>query len=216
VRVLRAVRVSLPYLAFLITLLWMANFFWLFGESQALDGDTLNGMARDGHYYLGSHGTYREVSRAVWERLRLHELSVWLSLPPAPVCTWYWMVGHAFARMMGLHQGGAVVERVRAVRASGMRLAAGRCGGSIGGVGLGGPFLAVGEYMTIRLFPRRPVAILKAELTRVEGSTGLFNREVRITHTSPDISSPILLYISPLGDLAAALHGLAARAEVRL
>ena len=54
----------LPYLALLAIVVGFINFFWFFAESAALGGDALNGYARDGHYYVASHGSYTEVSEA--------------------------------------------------------------------------------------------------------------------------------------------------------
>jgi hypothetical protein len=141
-----------------------------------------------------------------------------VSVPFVVVCGWYWLIGHAFPQTMGMRQGEAVAERVRSVRASGMPLAARRCGGSIAGVGLGDPFLAVAvfpEGVIIRLFPRHPIAILKGELTRVGEPKRYYDR-IQITHRSPDIVSPIVLYTMPWSDiseLAGALKWTAARVE---
>lgn len=198
-RVLRAVRASLPYLAGLVALACLGNFFWYIGESLRFGGSALNGYQLAGQYYLGSHGGYTAVSQAIWEHIRLHEVSVLLSVPLVAICSWYWLVDHTFPRKMGLAQGRAVEERVRAVQASGPPLAAGRCGAIVAGVGLGGPFLAVAvfpEGITIRLFPRQPVAILKDELTLVGEPKRYYNR-IKFTHTSPDIVSPIVLYTMP-------------------
>ena len=41
-----------------------------------LGGDALNGYAKDGHYFLGSHGAYTEVSRFVWTYSYWHTISV--------------------------------------------------------------------------------------------------------------------------------------------
>jgi hypothetical protein len=213
VRVLRAMRAALPYLAALITVIGIGNFVWYLGETLQFGGSALSGFARNGHYYLALHGSYTEVSQAVWEHIRMHEISILLSVPLVIVCTWYWLVGHFFPAQMGFRQGSVVAERVRAVQASGLPLAARRCGGNISGIGLGGPFFAVGVYpdgVTIRLFPRQPIAIRREEMIRVDTSMRRSGR-VRIVHRSPDISSPIVLYISPSRDLAGALETIVAR-----
>lgn len=214
-RVLRVLRASLPYLAGLVIFVGMGNLLWYIGENLRFGGSALGGFVHAGHYYLALHGTNTEVSQAVWERIRLHEMSVLLSVPLVVFCAWYWLVGHFFPSMMGFHRGEAVAERVRMIQASGMPLASRRCGGNIAGIGLGGPFFAVAVYpngITIRLFPQQPVAIRKAELVRVETPKRRAGR-VQITHRSPDISSPVVLFLWPSSDLAGALDWLAARAE---
>lgn len=213
-------RALLLYLALVVTLAGMGNFFWYISESLQFGGGALNGFVRDGHYYLALHGTYTEVSQMVWEHIRLHEVSVLLSVPFVALCGWYWLMGHAFPQVMGMRQGETIAERVHMVEASGQPLASRRCGGNIAGVGLGGPFLAVAvfpEGITIRLFPRQPVAILKDELTLVGEPKRYYNR-IKFTHTSPDIVSPIVLYTMPwsnISELAGALDWLAANFEDR-
>ena len=57
-------------------LLAFANFAVFIALDIYLGGDALNGHARDGHYFLGSHGRYTEVTRAVWTYSRWHAISV--------------------------------------------------------------------------------------------------------------------------------------------
>ena len=40
-----------------------------------LGGDAINGYIRDGHYFLGSHGSYTEVSSSVWTYSYYHSIS---------------------------------------------------------------------------------------------------------------------------------------------
>ncbi|MGE5334589.1 MAG: hypothetical protein ACM3N4_07815 [Nitrososphaerota archaeon] len=212
-RVPRAVRAALPYLAGLITAIGIVNFAWYLGESLQFGGSALSGFVRDGHFYLAQHGSYTEVSQAVWEHIRMHEISVLLSVPLVIVCTWYWLIGHFFPAQMGFRQGEVVAGRVHAVQSSGVRLAARTCGGNISGVGLSRPLFAVTVYpdgLTIRLFPRQPTAIRREEITGIDVSARRSGR-VRIIHTSPDIDSPIVLHISPSSDLTWALKTIAAR-----
>ncbi len=206
-------RASLPYIAGLVTVVGMGNFLWCFGENVQYGGSALSGFMRYGRYYLALHGSYTAVSQAVWEHIRLHVVSVLLSVPLIVVCGWYWLVGNVFPQRMGFRQGEVVAGRVRVVQTSGMSLASRRCGGSIAGVGPGRPFFAVAVFpggMTIRLFPRQPVAILRTKLTRVEWPKQRYSGRVQITHRSSDISSPIALFIPFQSDLAGALDWLAA------
>jgi hypothetical protein len=205
-RALRAIMISL---AVLTTILWAVNFLWTLSLSAQYGGGALNGFMRDGHYYLSQHGSYTEVSQAIWERIRLHEIGLWLGAPLVVVCFGYLLFTVAFPAVMGLRKGPSVDERVEAVRASGERLAAKTCAGSIGGVGFGGPFILVEVFpagLTVRVFLNRPIAILKEELRSI---TPLRWRRYVITYLSPDISSPIILNFVQHTDLAAILDQLA-------
>jgi hypothetical protein len=44
-----------------------------------IGGDAINGHVKDGHYFLGSHGRYTEVSRAVWTYSYYHTISMWIT-----------------------------------------------------------------------------------------------------------------------------------------
>jgi len=42
-------------------------------------GDALNGYAKDGHYFLCSHGRYTEVSEVLWTYSYYHAISVFVT-----------------------------------------------------------------------------------------------------------------------------------------
>jgi hypothetical protein len=44
-----------------------------------LGGDALNGYAKDGHYFLDSHGRLTEVSSGVWTYSYYHAISVYFT-----------------------------------------------------------------------------------------------------------------------------------------
>ena len=52
------------------------NFISYSAISSRLGGTAMNGYTQDGHYFVGSHGAYTEVSAETWERSRLHGRSV--------------------------------------------------------------------------------------------------------------------------------------------
>jgi len=64
-------------------LFWTAivNFVVFVAIAVPLGGDALNGMARDGHYYLMQHGIYTEVSRPVFIYSTIHTLSLFVTTP---------------------------------------------------------------------------------------------------------------------------------------
>jgi hypothetical protein len=51
--------------------------FWIL--AIAFGGDAINGYKHGGHYYLGSHGTYKEVSAELWTYSYYHTISVWIT-----------------------------------------------------------------------------------------------------------------------------------------
>jgi len=207
------VRLLAVGLAALILLLWGVNVLWTLSLSAQYGGSALDGVVRDGRYYLAQHGIYTEVSQSTWEQIRLHKLVFWLGAPLAFISFGYLLFTLALPAKMGLRQGGVVDERVQAVRASGPRLAAKTCAGWISGVGLvgvglGGPFLYVEVFpggLTVRLIFKEPIAILKEEVRKVMTELGGYV----IAHDSPDINSPVILSFVKGTALAAALDELA-------
>lgn len=195
-------------LAALLLLLWGVNAVWTFSLNAQSGGSALDSAVRDGQYYLAQHGTYTQVSQAIWSQLRLHEIAFRLGAPVAFLCFCYLLFILAFPTVMSLRQGSVVYERVQAVRASRPRLAAKTCAGHIGGVGLGGPFLFIEVFpwgITVRLIFHEPIAIRKEEVRKIFPELGRYV----IAHTSPDIASPVILSFVKGTALAAALDQLA-------
>jgi hypothetical protein len=195
-------------LAALFLLLWGVNAVWTFSLSAQYGGSSLDGVVRNGHYYLAQHGTYTPVSQAIWDQMRLHELGFRIGIPVAFICFCYLLLTLAAPAVMGLRQGESVHERVQAICASGPRLAAKTCAGNIGGVRLGGPFLFVDVFpggLTVRLIFQKPIAIRKEEVREIFSELGRYV----IAHTSPDIASPVILSFVKGTALAEALDQLA-------
>ena len=71
----------LPWIAVVVIILGFINFFWFMAESTSIGGDALNGHISNGRYYVASHGTYTEVSEAVWNASRMHAISMLASWP---------------------------------------------------------------------------------------------------------------------------------------
>ena len=61
----------------------IANFAAFAIVAAILGGDAVSGKIQDGHFYLGSHGKYTEVSQATYDYSRLHTHSVWVTHPLA-------------------------------------------------------------------------------------------------------------------------------------
>jgi hypothetical protein len=62
----------------LIFVAWLNGCSFFIHES-VLGGSATNGKIENGHYYVGSHGRYTEVSRSTWQFSRWHEYSAILS-----------------------------------------------------------------------------------------------------------------------------------------
>jgi hypothetical protein len=194
-------------LAALFLLLWGINLVWTLSLSAEYGGSALDGGVRNGHYYLAQHGIYTQVNQALWEQLRLHELAFRFGAPVAFLCFAYLLFLLAFPTVMGLRQGERVNERVQAVRASGLRLAAKTCAGAVGRVGLGGPFLSIEVFpggLTVRLIFQEPIAIRRDEVRKIFPELGRYV----IAHSSPDIASPVILSFVKGTALAEALEQL--------
>jgi hypothetical protein len=65
------------------------NFAAFFIMAICLGGDAINGMVKDGHYYLAEHGRYTEVTEAVFNYSRHHAYSVFVTHPIGMVAAWY-------------------------------------------------------------------------------------------------------------------------------
>ena len=66
---------------------WAAliNFVLFVAGTFVLGGDALNGHVDGGHYFVGSHHHFTEVSRAAYWYSAIHALSVVVTLPIAAV-----------------------------------------------------------------------------------------------------------------------------------
>lgn len=202
----KGLRAALPYVALLFILAWIVNFFWFQSESRSLGGSALGGFIRDGHYYLSLDRVYTEVPPAVWERLRVHELIVIISFPVALACLAAFVVCCAIPALAGLRGGPAVDERVSLVQHSGEPLGGGRCGGSLAGASYSWPLLSVAVYPDgIVLHPvLAPSAVIRGEeVRRIEWQSR--GNRVEITHRSPDVMSPITLYVATWTGAGAAI-----------
>ena len=68
------------------------NFLVFFAVALYLGGDAANGKIDDGHFYLGSHGHYTEVSARVFAYSKWHTYSVWLTHSAAFIAAcWLWL-----------------------------------------------------------------------------------------------------------------------------
>src|SRR6266568_9286604 len=206
---IQRMKAALPYLALFVVAIGIVNFFWVVVESMALGGDALNGYQRDGHYFLGSHGSYTEVGRATWEWSRVHNASLFATHPLAMAALAYVIFRFVFPNSIGgqIDSDGAS-SRARLVRESGAAIASGRCAGQVGGVRFSGPLLSVTVFpagFLIKPLFMPSYAILSVEIGRVVPISGLFGRRLQIDHAGIGAASPLILYISEKTPLAKAI-----------
>jgi hypothetical protein len=86
-------------------------------------------------------------------------------------------------------------------------------GGAVGGSESGLPWLGVQAYpggLLVRMWDAAEAAISTSEIERLSADeTQCSGRgwRLRVEHRSPDIASPLLLYVLPDGPLARAMEG---------
>ena len=66
-----------------VVVLALANFLVFVLVSIHLGGDAVSGKVSDGHFFLGSHSHYTEVSRGVFIYSKWHTYSVFVTFPMA-------------------------------------------------------------------------------------------------------------------------------------
>ncbi len=207
-KLLRLLKALVPYLLAAFALFYFGNLFWSIGLMSHYGGSAMQGSVQNGHYYLFEHGSSVEVSKAVWENIRQHEMVLWISIIPGFGSFLLLLLGYVFPMVMGLRRGPAVAERVAAVRASGEQLAWERCMGSMANVSLGFPVIVIEVYpagLLVKYFLSPPIAILRSELRSVTRKK--WNR-LEIDHRSPDLGGVILLRNQPDSWLDQALRQL--------
>src|SRR5438270_12793528 len=76
-------------LAMFVFVVGFVNFFVFLVVSQYLGGSAANGFVRAGHYYLGEHGKYTEVSHAMFRYSQIHEYTLFVTHPLALISLAY-------------------------------------------------------------------------------------------------------------------------------
>jgi hypothetical protein len=180
-----------------VIVLGFTNFFAFFIESAALGGDALNGRVTHGHYYVASHGTYTEVSEAIWTASRIHTVVTFLSWPLVILAMAFLLFGYVFPYFMTGNSPGQASERVLALRASGAPLWQGWPGGVAGelsaSVGMLGAVVYPGGIVVTPRF-MSPSAIPADEIRSVRLGRRFVTPTVEVEHAGIDVSSPLILY----------------------
>jgi hypothetical protein len=202
-----AIRAILPWLCVAAFLIGIANFFWFFIESASIGGDALNGHIRDGHYFVGSHGSYTEVSAATWNWSRAHALSVFVTHPLAIGAGFVLILTGGALHLAGL-RGTTDQRSERAHRAStGEFLAAESVRIQVGAIPL--PRSATVVVTNRGLVARvgwETITILSAEIRDLTPGSTFGRPRLSIGHEGIEIPSPLILNIAADSTLAAAIE----------
>ena len=94
-------RKLLPLLALVVAVTCFGNFLWFMSESSRLGGDAGSGYVRDGRYFVGSHGSYSEVTQQQYEWSQVHAQSIWVTHPLGMLAMAYLLFGFVFPAMTG-------------------------------------------------------------------------------------------------------------------
>jgi hypothetical protein len=211
------IKKAVPYLALIAVLVGFVNFIWFFAESAAFGGDGLNGYARDGHYFLGSHGSYTEVSQALWTWSRIHGVSVFITHPLAIAGMAFLLTRFIFPSMMvGRTTQAGTDDRAARIRSSGPLITSSRTAGQVGAIRFSGPLLNVSVYpggLVIKPVFMNAHAIPASEIQSVEPRRGVFGRRVEISHAGVDSASPFVLFGSGDSALVKAIEHVANNAR---
>jgi hypothetical protein len=204
-------RSALPYLAVAAAVIGTVNFSWLFAESASLGGDAVNGYQLDGHYFVGSHGSYTEVSRTAWEWSQLHAMSLVITHPLAMLGMAVLLFGFVFPRFMAGAGGADNAGRTSLVLGSGPEIASTRCAGMIGAVQFSGPLLRVSVYpsgILVKPMFMRQGAILASEISAVKYERKFLAKMLEVNHSGVDSMPPLRLNVGERSAVATAIKGL--------
>jgi len=201
----------LAWVALVVVLVGLANFFWFMAESASLGGDAVNGVVRDGHYFVSNHGALTEVSPAEWRWSRAHGISVIGTHLLTMVGMAYMLFAVFFPAMLPSRTPAETSDRLDQVRASGPEIAGGRIAGQLADLRLSGPLLDVAIHPGgIALKPpfMSPVVLLANELEGISWDRRWGQDRLTIAYRSGTWLGPIRLYTSRDGQLAIAIERL--------
>lgn len=204
-------RCWLAWIALLVVVGGVLNFAWWMTESASLGGDAVNGYVREGRYYVTSHGTATEVSRAAGEWSRTHgSLSIVAHLL-AMAGMAYLMFTVFFPALMPA-QTPEAAARLAAVRGSGPKVAGRRCAARLGSLRLSGPLLDVAVHRAgIVMTPlfMSPVALAAHDIEGVRSERIWGSDRLTIDYRVGAYVGPIVLYVPPDDPIALAIQQLA-------
>jgi hypothetical protein len=206
------VRRILPYLVLLAVFAGIGNFTWFVAEAKSV-GDALNGYESGGRYFVYRQPGYTEVSRATWEWLRFHGISMIATHLLAMAAAAYLLFQFDFPGLMkGKITPDAMAERARAIEASGPLLASAKSGGRIGGLGFSGSLLKASVYpggIVVKPVFMATRTILAPEISSVTPARMFVSQTLEIRHAGVDSRSPLILSVAGDSAIAAAIRSMA-------
>lgn len=173
-------------------------------ETQQLGGAALDGYVQDGHYYVGNHGRYSEVTAEQWELSRAHGLRMFVMQPVALLALGFLVFGVLVPFLVGRESPDAPA-RLRDVVGSGPMAASARCRGRIGSANLPVRVTVHPGGIVVRPLWLRERAIPSREITAARLREGTFVSGVEIEHQGVDVASPILLRLDATSPAAGAI-----------
>jgi hypothetical protein len=199
----------LPWIALGAIAFGVLNAGWQMSESASLGGDALNGFVRDGHYFVGSHGSYTEVGAAEWIANRNRGALTLISWPFVMLAAAFLLFRYVFPYVMS---GGRTQrpdqERVARIRGSGPMLASADPGGRVGEVHMTIGMLGVDVYdagLVIRPRFMPPFAIPVEEIRSVRHGRSLLSKRLEIEHDGLEVPSTVGLFIGEDSHVARAI-----------
>lgn len=185
------------------------NFAWVLVESVVV-GDALNGYQTGGHFFVLHKPGYTEVSQALWEWLRFHGASIFVTHPLAIAGVAWFAFGIDWPRAIaGRKTSQEKTARIELIRSTGPALSTAKSGGSIGRLRLPGPMIKVSVYpggIVVKPLFMAEHAVLASEIDHVTATRAWTRREVTIEHTGVDMKSPLVLYVKGDSEIFAAIR----------
>jgi hypothetical protein len=195
------------FVAALLVCVGVYNFVTMIAAVQRLGGDASTGYVRDGHYYVGNHGRYTEVSAVDWEQSRVHTRNTLIGHPLAVLGMVYLVIGVVLPAMMGRRSAQAPA-RLRSVVESGPSVVTARCRGRVRSANVVLRVTVHPGGLIIKPMFAGERAVLPREITAVRPRSWLFARGVEIEHSGIDVASPVGLLVPADGELPRAIRAL--------
>lgn len=187
----------LTLIASLVLVGGIANFASFVIESSQLGGSASSGHESDGRYFVSQGGRTKEVDEPTWRHNQAHGVSIWLTHPLALLAAGYLGFQFMFPALLRRGRTESASSAWPEVVDSSRPLAAGRCGGKLGGLSLSVPLVRVAVYesgLWVKPLWMDAVSFTASEIERVDAQTSFPLGTLVIAHRSPRIASPIRLF----------------------
>lgn len=203
----------LPWIALGVIAFGLLNAGWQMSDSASLGGDALNGYVREGHYFVGSHGSYTEVGAAEWMANRDRSALTLISWPFVMLAAAFLLFRYVFPYVMSGGRTQPDQERVARIRGSGPMLASADPGGRVGDVRMIAGMLGVDVYdagLVIRPRFMPPFAIPVEEIRSLRHGRSLLSKRLEIEHDGLEVASTVALFMGEDSHVARAITAIMA------